>query len=75
MRYPEASAEELRAPSGKFRVIGVDLKTAATANYFLGDFETLAVAEKVAQEKACVGNPVYVYDDQSALVVRFGSWH
>lgn len=75
MRYPEASAEELRAPSGKFRVIGVDLKTAPTANYHLGDFATLSMAEKVAQEKACVGNPVYVYDDKSDLVIRYGSWH
>ncbi len=75
MRYPIASAEELQAPRGKFRVIGVDLKAAATANYHLGDFETLAVAEAAAKEKACVGNPVFVYDDQSQLVVRFGSWH
>ncbi len=75
MRYPEASAEELQAPKGKFRVVGVDLKAAATANYHLGDFDTLLMAERVAQEKACVGNPVYVYDDKCDLVVRYGSWH
>lgn len=75
MRYPEASREELQAPKGKLRVIGVDLKGAATANYHLGDFETLQMAENVAKEKASVGNPIYIYDDNSELVVRYGSWH
>ncbi len=75
MRYPKASAEELQAPRGKFRVIGVDLKAAATANYHLGDFESLSIAQTVAKERAGVGNPVYVYDDESELVVRYGSWH
>jgi hypothetical protein len=75
MRYPKASIEELQAPRGKFRVIGVDLKTTATANYHVGDFETLSMAEKVAKGKACLGNPVYVYDDKSDLIVRYGSWH
>lgn len=75
MRYPKASPEELQAPAGKFRVIGVDLKTAATSNYHLGDFDTLATADKIAQEKASVGNPVFIYDDQRELVVRYGSWH
>lgn len=75
MRYPIAKPEELQAPKGKFRVIGVDLKTAANANYHLGDFETLAIAEQVAQEKAGVGNPIYIYDDRCELVVRLGSWH
>jgi hypothetical protein len=75
MRYPEASTQELKAPAGKFRVIGVDVNAAVTANYHLGDFETFSLAEKVAKEKACVGNPVYIYDDKSGLVIRYGSWH
>jgi len=75
MRYPKANAEELQAPKGKFRVIGVDLKAAAIANYHVGDFETLAMAKKVAKGKASVGNPIYIYDDTSELVVRYGSWH
>lgn len=75
MRYPKASTEELQAPAGKFRVIAVDLKVAATANYHLGDFDDLDTAHKVAQEKAGVGNPVYIYDHDSKLVVRYGSWH
>lgn len=75
MRYPKARPEELQAPAGKFRVIGVDLKTAATANYHLGDFDTLATADRIAQDKAGVGNPVFIYDDKCELVVRYGSWH
>ncbi len=75
MRYPKASPEELQAPKGKFRVIGVDLKVAATANYHLGDFDDLDTADKVAKEKGGVGHPVYVYDDDREMVVRYGSWH
>jgi hypothetical protein len=75
MRYPKASREELQAPTGKFRIIEVDLKRAATANYHLGDVETLQAAEEVAKEKASVGKPIYIYDDNCELVVRYGSWH
>jgi len=75
MRYPQASPEQLQAPSGKFRVIGVDLKTAATATYHLGDFDAFDTADKIAREKATVGNPVFIYDDKRELVVRYGSWH
>ncbi len=75
MRYPKASTEELQAPKGKFRVIGVDLRVSATANYHLGDFDDLDTADKAAREKASVGNPVYIYDDDSQMVVRYGSWH
>jgi hypothetical protein len=75
MRYPKASREELQAPTGTFRIIGVDLDGATTANYHLGDFETLELAEQVAKEKASVGKPIYIYDDNSELVVRYGSWH
>ncbi len=75
MRYPKASAEELQAPTGKFRVIGVDLKVAATANYHLGDFQSLQVAQAAAKGRAGVGNPVYAYDDKRNLMIRYGSWH
>jgi hypothetical protein len=75
MRYLKASREELRAPKGKFRVIGVDVNEGATGNYRLGDFETLELAEKVAKEKATIGNPIYIYNDRGQLIVRYGSWH
>lgn len=75
MRYPVAKPEELQAPKGKFRVIGVDLKVAADANYHIGDFDTFSLAEQVAQEQACVGKPIYIYDENCQLLVRLGSWH
>lgn len=75
MRYPKASPKELQAPKGKFRVIAVDPQVAADANYHLGDFDCLTAADKVAKEKAGVGNPVYIFDDDSEMVVRYGSWH
>ncbi len=75
MRYPVAKPEELQAPKGKFRVIGVDLKIATDANYHIGDFDTFCVAEQVAREQASVGKPIFIYDDNCELVVRYGSWH
>lgn len=75
MRYLKASREELQAPKGKFRVIGVDVNEGATGIYQLGDFETLELAEKLATEKATIGNPIYIYNDRSQLIVRYGSWH
>lgn len=75
MRYPKATPEELQAPKGMFRVIAVDPMAAASPNYHLGDFETFSMAEKIAQEKAGVGSPVFIFDDSCALLVRFGSWH
>ncbi len=75
MRYPKANKAELQAPKGKFRVIGVDPNRAAAANYHVGDFETLPTAKKVAKETASVGRPIYIYDEDSELIVRYGSWH
>jgi hypothetical protein len=46
MPYPKASREELQAPTGKFRIIGVDLNGATTANYHIGNFEALQTAEQ-----------------------------
>ena len=75
MRYLKASREELQAPKGKFRVIGVDVNEGATGNYHLGDFETLELSQKHAKEKATIGNPIYIYNDGGQLIVRYGSWH
>ena len=75
MRYLKASREELQAPKGKFRVIGVDVNEGATGNYHLGDFETLELADELATGKATIGNPIYIYNDRGQLIVRYGSWH
>ena len=75
MRYLQASKEELQPPKGKFRVIGVDLKEGPPSNYHLGDFDSLSAAQKLAKQKAGIGNPIFIYDDRAELVVRYGSWH
>ncbi len=75
MRYPKAGKKELQAPTGKFRVIGIDLSGSTAVNYHLGDFETLQTAKKIAKEKASVGNPIFIYNEKGELVVRYGSWH
>jgi hypothetical protein len=36
---------------------------------------TNGTSSKLAKEKASVGKPIYIYDDNSELVVRYGSWH
>ncbi len=62
---------QLRAPTGKFRVIGFALRDGH--NYVIGDFDAKDAAEECAKQHGTVGNPVHVYDDRADLVVRYGS--
>ena len=62
---------QLRAPAGKFRVIGFALREGH--NYLIGDFEARDAAEECAKKHGTVGNPVHVYNDRAELVVRYGS--
>ncbi len=67
------STEEIprKAPTGKFRVIGIAPRDGQT--YFIGDFDNLEAAEQSAKDHGGVGNPVHVYNEQGRLVVRYGS--
>jgi len=67
------SAEEiqLRAPAGKFRVIGFALRD--DQKYMIGDFDNIEAAEECAKKHGMVGNPAHVYNDRADLVVRYGS--
>ena len=62
---------QLRAPAGKFRVIGFALRDGQ--KYMIGDFESREAAEECAKKHGMVGNPVHVYNDRADLVVRYGS--
>ena len=75
MRYPKATRTDLSAPIGKFRVLAVEVEDESADLYTVGDFGSLAAAEKAAMRRAGIGSPVYVYDDEAKLVVRYGSWH
>ena len=61
----------LRAPAGKFRVIGFALREGQ--NYMIGDYDTREAAEESAKKHGMVGNPAHVYNDRADLVVRYGS--
>ena len=65
---------ELRAPAGKFRVIGVDTFTAPNADYLIGDYDTEAEAIRHAADKAGQMNPCYVYDEWGGLRWHGGSF-
>ncbi len=75
MRYPKATKEELTAPTAKFRVLGVDVRAASEAVYVIGDFDSLPAAKEAAKQKAGIGSPAFIYNDQAELIVRYGSWH
>lgn len=66
---------ELKAPAGKFRVIGIDLFESANedADYLIGDFDTQAEAFKIADDRnrkrtGSMDDVYYVYDDQGRYV-------
>jgi hypothetical protein len=62
---------QLRAPRGKFRVIGFALTDGQ--KYMIGDFDSREAAEEYAKRHGRVGNPAHVYNDHADLVVRYGS--
>ena len=54
-------AIELKAPKGKFRVIGVDT---SNKHWVIGDFDSESIAVKTANGKSCKTIKAYVYDDK-----------
>jgi hypothetical protein len=75
MRYPKATKEELTAPPGRFRVLGVEINATAESICSIGDFDSLDAAKKAAEQKAATGFPIFIYNDHGELIVRYGSWH
>ena len=63
---------ELRAPLGLYRVIGVDTFEGPLADYLIGDFASLQKAEKAAKDDCGEMNPCYVYDDKGKMVFQAG---
>jgi hypothetical protein len=71
MRHSKEEKRKLKAPPGKFRVIGDDLRDGHS--FMVGDFDALETAEQRAKERGGVGTPTHVYNDRGELVVRYGS--
>lgn len=57
----------LIAPTGRFRVIGVDTFEGPDADFLIGDFSTEADAIGTAKKRADNMKPVYVHDDKGEL--------
>jgi hypothetical protein len=74
--YPKKTQTwNLTAPTGKFRVLGVEVGAEAAAVYVVGDFASIAAAEQAATQKMRFGGPVFVYNDETRLILRCGKWH
>ena len=75
MRYPNATKKVLTAPPSQFRVLGVETHSTVEAVITIGDFDSLDAAKQAAKQRAETGTPIFIYNDQAELVVRYGSWH
>lgn len=64
---------ELKAPKGKFRVIGVDTFEGPTEDYLIGDYDDEDKAREICQEHGGTMNPCYCYDDTGKLICNFGT--
>ena len=64
-------AGTLKAPAGRYRVVGVDTMEAYNADFVVGDYKNLDDATRVASQIAQKYLPVYIYDDQGKLLNSF----
>jgi hypothetical protein len=63
---------ELKAPTGKFRVIGVD--TFDGTDWVYGDFNTKEEAIELANKKGRIMLKTHVYDDQGKHIHEAGTF-
>lgn len=62
----------LKAPKGKFRVVGVD--TFDGTDWVQGDYKTRDEAVKIAKEKGGTMLKTHVYDDKGNHIFEAGSF-
>lgn len=74
MSFSDGNRENLRAPAGKFRVIGVDTFEGPREDYLIGDYDNETLAIEVARGHAGEMNPVYVYDPSGKCVWKGGTF-
>lgn len=63
---------ELKAPFGKFRVIGVD--TFDYTDWIYGDYDTIEEAKQKAEDEGGIMLKTHVYDDAGKHVFEAGSF-
>lgn len=62
----------LKAPKGKFRVVGVD--TFSNEDWLVGDFDSLSMAMEVADKKGGTMTKMHVYDDKGNHLHEAGTF-
>ena len=62
---------ELKAPKGKFRVVGVD--TFFHEDWVYGDYDTIEEALQVVKDKGGTMNKTHAYDDQGNHLGQAGT--
>lgn len=67
-----AGRGELIAPTGRFRLIGVDTFEGPFADFLVGDFDNREDAIREAVAKAGRMQPFYLYNDRGELVFSAG---
>jgi hypothetical protein len=75
MSVPKTKTVELQAPTGKFRVVGVDtFEPPGEGSYVIGDYAALGKATSIARAKGSTMNVTYVYNDAGKVLARFGTF-
>lgn len=65
---------ELKAPEGKFRVIGVDTFDGDDPGHIIGDYDTKITAVTIALAKGGAMYKTHVYDDQGKHIADGGTF-
>jgi len=65
--------ERLKAPKGRYRVVGVDTFEGPRDDFLMGDFDVLEDAKEEARYNGGEMNVTYVFDDEGNTLARFGS--
>ena len=65
-------ATELKAPTKKFRVIGVDIFS--NEDWVIGDFDSIEIAIKTANGKSGTMLKTHVYDDKGKHLHEAGNF-
>jgi len=64
--------DEMKAPKGMFRVVGVD--TFSNEDWVYGDYKTFKEAKEFADKHGGNMNVVYVYDDKGSPLHHAGTY-
>jgi hypothetical protein len=75
MNIPKIKTVALKAPPGKYRVVGVDtFEMPGKGSYIIGDYLTLPEAEDAARANGGTMNKTYVYDSDGKVLGDFGTF-